>query len=94
MRDMYHMQQNIKECLIILAEIRLRKIRKKKMHRWKTIRILNSTVKISLIIADMRVFESSYFIQCKKGHFAPFNSVIGVINLELHLYAKLETFSS
>lgn len=32
-----------------------------------------------------------HFIQCKKRDFAPFNAVIGVMNLALHLYAKLET---
>lgn len=49
MREMCNMQQNIKECLIILTVIRLQEIRNKQMHRSNTIRILNSTVKVSLI---------------------------------------------
>lgn len=72
MHDMYNMQQNIKECLIILTVIRIQEIRNKHMHRWKAIRILNSTVKVSLIIADIGAFESSYTLfSVRKGTLLP-----------------------
>lgn len=44
-------------------------------------------------IIHRSIWILTHFIQCKKGHFAPFNAVIGVINLALYLYVKLKTFS-
>lgn len=65
--DVYNMQQNINEYLILLTVIRLQEVR----NMQKAIRILSSTVKVSLITADI-VSESSYTLfRVRKGTSLP-----------------------
>lgn len=84
------MQQNIKECLITLTTIRHQERRSKQMHRQV---FKQHSGSFSYLISHTGIWIIARFIQSKKGHFAPFNVVVEIINLALYLYVKLKTFS-